>query len=131
MKRHPRFGVWRLNWLIYAIVFLIIHSLYACVVHLDLQYGTRLIQHSLLIIDPVAVAWAIRRDASGSEFLYLLLLIGGVWWCLMGAAVGAVVWWRANRLIPGHCTNCDYDLQGNTTGVCPECGAPITPRDTP
>jgi len=22
----------------------------------------------------------------------------------------------------GHCRNCDYDLTGNETGVCPECG---------
>lgn len=26
----------------------------------------------------------------------------------------------------GHCQNCEYDLRGNTTGRCPECG---TPRD--
>ena len=23
---------------------------------------------------------------------------------------------------PGHCHGCNYDLTGNTTGVCPECG---------
>ena len=26
---------------------------------------------------------------------------------------------------PGHCPNCDYNLTGLTSGVCPECGLPI------
>jgi len=25
----------------------------------------------------------------------------------------------------GHCAECDYDLTGNTSGVCPECGSPV------
>ncbi len=29
-----------------------------------------------------------------------------------------------------HCANCGYDLTANTTGICPECGAAITPRAT-
>lgn len=30
---------------------------------------------------------------------------------------------RCRRPRPGHCPTCGYDLTGNTTGVCPECGA--------
>jgi len=26
---------------------------------------------------------------------------------------------------PGHCRGCDYDLTGNVSGRCPECGTPI------
>jgi hypothetical protein len=26
---------------------------------------------------------------------------------------------------PGHCHKCDYDLTGNTSGRCPECGTPF------
>jgi hypothetical protein len=29
----------------------------------------------------------------------------------------------------GFCKTCDYDLTGNTSGRCPECGTPITPDD--
>jgi len=29
---------------------------------------------------------------------------------------------RRRRVLPGHCTTCGYNLTGNTTGVCPECG---------
>jgi hypothetical protein len=42
---------------------------------------------------------------------------------------------RAVREIPcprcgyvGHCKNCGYDLTGNISGVCPECGGKV---DTP
>ncbi len=31
---------------------------------------------------------------------------------------------------PGRCTKCDYDLTGNVSGRCPECGARI-PSNTP
>jgi hypothetical protein len=29
--------------------------------------------------------------------------------------------WRA-RPQPGHCRRCGYDLTGNVSGICPECG---------
>lgn len=32
------------------------------------------------------------------------------------------------RLRAGHCEVCLYDLTGNTSGVCPECGTPVTKK---
>jgi hypothetical protein len=32
---------------------------------------------------------------------------------------------RSRRQSPGYCPSCDYDLTGNTSGVCPECGTPV------
>lgn len=32
---------------------------------------------------------------------------------------------RAPRPQPGHCTNCGYNLTGNVSGKCSECGAPV------
>ena len=29
------------------------------------------------------------------------------------------------RILPGHCQNCGYDLTGNVSGRCPECGTAI------
>lgn len=29
------------------------------------------------------------------------------------------------RRIPGHCKSCDYNLTGNISGVCPECGTQV------
>jgi len=36
-------------------------------------------------------------------------------------------WFRGRKPLPGHCRSCGYDLTGNTSGVCPECGSPIAP----
>lgn len=34
----------------------------------------------------------------------------------------AYVFYRDRRPPPGHCQECGYNLTGNTSGVCPECG---------
>ena len=36
-----------------------------------------------------------------------------------------IVWRRTRRPRAGHCVNCGYDLTGNTSGVCPECGTEV------
>ncbi|MCH7719367.1 MAG: hypothetical protein IH988_00050 [Planctomycetes bacterium] len=35
---------------------------------------------------------------------------------------------RNRRHPPGHCKKCGYDLQGNVSGVCPECGSMTSAR---
>lgn len=49
-------------------------------------------------------------------------------WPLTSALLMAAgtVWSRriATRVRPGHCPRCHYDLAGNVTGICPECGSP-------
>jgi hypothetical protein len=46
-----------------------------------------------------------------------------LWAPFVGAAGLAVACWRLDRRRPpGACPKCGYDLKGNTTGVCPECG---------
>jgi hypothetical protein len=37
------------------------------------------------------------------------------------------LWSRDRRPAPGHCPNCGYDLTGNVSGVCPECGQKVAP----
>jgi hypothetical protein len=45
---------------------------------------------------------------------------------LIVATPTAILWWRDRRRIPpGHCRKCGYDLTGNVSGVCPECGEGI------
>ena len=37
-----------------------------------------------------------------------------------------LLWRRERKPRRGHCRRCDYDLTGNVSGVCPECGTAIT-----
>lgn len=46
-------------------------------------------------------------------FLYLVLA------CII---VAAVFRFLGRRRRSGRCAKCDYDLTGNTSGICPECG---------
>lgn len=58
----------------------------------------------------------------------------GVWyaavplWIPLGlaGAAAAFFWTRRPRAAEGACTACGYDLTGNVTGRCPECGRPAT-----
>ena len=44
-------------------------------------------------------------------------------WMLVAAfALMSVVFWRKGRVPPGHCQRCGYDLMGNVSGRCSECG---------
>ena len=36
-----------------------------------------------------------------------------------------LLWWRNRPPKPGHCRSCRYDLTGNVSGVCPECGEKV------
>jgi hypothetical protein len=48
-----------------------------------------------------------------------------IWLLALLVAVPTVrLWRRDRRRRPGHCQRCSYDLTGNTSGICPECGAP-------
>ena len=44
---------------------------------------------------------------------------------LIVALVTASLHWRARRFPLDHCQNCGYDLTGNVSGRCPECGTPV------
>lgn len=45
---------------------------------------------------------------------------------LLVAGPIAFLWWRDRHFIPtGYCQSCRYNLTGNVSGVCPECGEKI------
>jgi len=45
---------------------------------------------------------------------------------LIVAIPTGLLWYRDRRPIPpGHCQKCGYNLTGNVSGVCPECGEKV------
>ncbi len=53
-----------------------------------------------------------------------------LWIPLLLSAIPTAWMWHHDRrrILPGHCSRCGYDLTGNTSGTCSECGErrPIT-----
>ena len=47
---------------------------------------------------------------------------------LVIAATTRVIWWKRRARPPAHCARCGYDLTGNVSGICPECGTAIDGR---
>jgi hypothetical protein len=55
-----------------------------------------------------------------------------VWPLCVVTAILPATWlwrWRRDRRLRSdgmpHCAKCDYNLTGNVSGICPECGTPI------
>jgi len=68
----------------------------------------------------------------------LLLPTNEVLGILASLVLGSVVFLAACTILrrrlpilypPGHCVRCGYNLTGNVSGVCPECGTPVPTRD--
>ncbi len=47
-----------------------------------------------------------------------------LWTVLLVCCLLTTLAWggRARKHPPGHCRRCGYDLKGNLSGTCPECG---------
>ena len=45
---------------------------------------------------------------------------------LIAALVTIICW---HHIPPGHCQKCGYNLTGNMSGICPECGTPCKPDE--
>ena len=58
------------------------------------------------------------RQRFGSVALWLPLVI-------VASATLLMFWIDRRRIPPGHCRRCGYDLTGNTSGICSECGTMI------
>ncbi len=98
-----------------------------------------------VIVPPLlAAVWLAAAEGGEQYRRYVEARASGIprysfWWDigipLIGVAMPLVAWgmmslplWAFSRawglpITPGKCPTCDYDLTGNTSGVCPECGA--------
>jgi hypothetical protein len=69
-------------------------------------------------------ARAVRTVTSPTDYETVLWL--PLWPAIMLFAIPAVwLWIIGRRGPPGACRKCGYDMTGNTSGVCPECGAGV------
>lgn len=71
----------------------------------------------------------IRIDAGEDVAAYVALGIAALISCLVGWVVyPAARWRRPDEVDRLRCNSCGYNLTGNVSGVCPECGRAIDER---
>lgn len=71
--------------------------------------------------------WYTKWQRSGrSRGPWLTIRSYPTWIFLLAAMIPTVLAWeRLYRYPPGHCQNCGYNLTGNVSGKCSECGTAI------
>jgi hypothetical protein len=82
------------------------------------------------------LAWRFRWERCSSTGQSETL----AWWWMMlplwipfliVAPPTAFLWWRDRRYPPHCCQTCGYNLTGNVSGVCPECGEKVEAGTAP
>lgn len=86
------------------------------------------IPHLLMLnADTVGLDWSLpelRSETGSTEIRFPLWMP-----FFLFAITAGLVWYHdRNRPRPGTCTRCRYDLTGNKSGRCPECGEPVPPK---
>jgi hypothetical protein len=63
----------------------------------------------------------------GSEWGGVILWMIPLWipFLIFAVPTGLLCWRDRHRIPPGHCRKCGYNLTGNVSGICPECGQEI------
>ncbi|HUU98153.1 MAG TPA: hypothetical protein VM487_20670 [Phycisphaerae bacterium] len=79
------------------------------------------------VVEPMVAAIG-EADYWATVGIYVAQIGGGG--CLLGALIGLALARRAQRRCEerrakGLCINCGYDLTGNVSGRCPECGTAV------
>ena len=66
----------------------------------------------------------VRHGMSGP----LKFLAAPLWLAFLTLVIPTTyLWWRDRKPPKGHCENCGYNLRGNVSGTCPECGSATQP----
>ena len=88
----------------------------------------------------VHLAWIFDwgGTATGSSTSGLVFLVVPVWSGGFAVLAAVIAWsivnllirfgWKAPPYREGYCSKCGYDLTGNVSGICPECGTAVSPE---
>ncbi len=88
------------------------------------------------------LGWKVRRNVPTSRMDWwfrrtpanlsgMSVFATPLWAPLVGIGLPTFLAWRRDRRIPpGHCASCGYDLTGNVSGRCSECGTPVPQQTT-
>ncbi len=96
------------------------------------KYQTRMLGTVGLAMGPTEYLGLVRYGYTDGVELRTVDL--GIRWALVAppAIIIPLVWlvarwWKHRRRpLPNHCPSCGYDLTGNVSGRCPECGATVS-----
>lgn len=70
--------------------------------------------------------WLLKASKYKSARRMFQRILVPLWLPLLLSLIPTAYLWYKDRRIPrGHCQKCGYDLTGNASGVCPECGTSI------
>jgi len=76
----------------------------------------------------INVYFAYQRGSTLLVAVWVFVMAAWGWKVFSGETMAGEREARINfALKPGRCGRCDYDLTGNATGVCPECGWEVPP----
>ena len=80
----------------------------------------------LAVLVIIAVIVGIGARALSHRDTFKEAIVWSIAAILAGVAVGREVARDRTRIPPQSCRQCGYNLTGNTSGVCPECGTAIS-----
>lgn len=86
------------------------------------KHGLVLGAYYLAVYAPYAIMTLVfHREVWGLQCVGCVVIISGpilgIWFAFFGRHIRC-------RIPPDHCQRCGYDLTGNVSGKCPECGEP-------
>lgn len=73
----------------------------------------------------ISAAEAVRHATYRMPLWIPMLIVTASWPAVLGFLVAYRSWRTQRRRRAGCCVNCAYSLEGNESGVCPECAHPV------